>query len=222
LKPAPINPISFWALVYALALPAGWAARVMLAEPLGNLAWAGVVFFLAWLPLRLVKPGLVYFSLLAKSFGPVSGFEALFIGLEANLGNVALLVALLPLLVAGILLVSVSIFLIPTLVMYLIRLVRSSPAERRSDFHQVQDWFSTRGVQLLKAYGVYLVGVAIGMGIGVLFRSLFGAALDEAALTSTALLGQSLLARFLAGGLLGLVIFWSIEVMNTGPEVEQS
>jgi hypothetical protein len=215
-KPVPIKTISFWVLVYALALPAGWAARVMLAEPLGNLAWVGVVYFLAWLPLRLVKPGLVYFSLLANSFGPVSGFEALFVGLQANLGNVALLLALLPLLVVGILLISVSIFLIPTLVLFLFRLVRSSTAERRSDFHQAQDWVNTRGAQLLKGYGVYLVGAAIGMGIGLLFRSLFGLALDEAALISTALLAQSLLARSLAGSLLGLVIFWSTEVLNTG------
>ena len=211
-----LKTIAFWALVYALALPAGWAARVMLVEPIGNLVWAGLVYFLAWLPLRLVRPQLVYFSLLASSFGPLSGFEALFIGLQANLGRVALLLALLPLLVVGILLVSVSIFLVPTLVLYLVRLARSSSTERRSDFHQMQDWLSTRGAQLLKAYGVYLVGAAVGMLLGLLFRNLFGIVLDQAALTSPLLLTQSLLARFLAGGLLGLVIFWGAGALERG------
>ena len=92
----PLRTIFFWCLVYALALPAGWAAQVMLAEPLSNLAWTGVVFFLVWLPLRIVRPNLGYYVLLTSSIGPLIGFEALFIGLEANLRMIALLLALLP------------------------------------------------------------------------------------------------------------------------------
>jgi len=210
-----LQQLAFWSLVYALALPAGWAARVMFAEPIGNLAWAGVVFFLVWLPLRLVSPHPGYFSLLTSSFGPLSGFEALFIGLETNLGMIALLLVLLPLLVMLVLLVSVSVFLIPTFVMYIISLVRSSRAERRSDLHQFQDWLSTRGVTILKAYGVYLGGALIGMGIGLVCRWLFGAALDVTSLSTTGLLAQSLLIRFGVGAVLGVVIFSSVRVRKS-------
>ena len=209
-----LRTLAFWCLVYALALPAGWAARVMLADPFGNLAWTGIVFFIVWLPLRLIWPHPTYFTLLGSSFGPLSGFESLFIGLEANLGGVALLLALLPLLVMGIIFISISIFLVPTVVLYLVRLARSSPIERRADFHQVQDWLSTRGLRLVKAYGLYLLGAAAGMGIGLLSRWLFGVALDEVALDTAGLLAQSLLIRFGAGALLGVVIFVSIRVKN--------
>jgi len=209
-----LRTVVFWCLVYALALPAGWAARVMLVEPFGNLAWAGLVFFIVWLPLRLVWPHPTYFALLGSSFGPLSGFEALFIGLEANLGSVALLLALLPLLVVAIIFISISIFLVPTAVLYLVRLARSSPFERRADFHQAQDWLSNRGLRLVKTYGLYLVGTAAGMGIGLLSRWLFGVALDQAALNTSGLLAQSLLIRFGVGALLGVVIFTSVRVRN--------
>ncbi len=204
--------LAFWCLVYSLALPAGWAARVMLVEPLGNLAWVGVVFFLAWLPLRLVPPRPTYISLLGSSFGPLSGFEALFIGLEANLGMIALLMALLPLLVAAILLVSVAVFLIPAGIVMIVRLVRGTSAERRADLHQIQDWFSTNGVGLVKGYGIYLAGLAIGMGLGLLSRALFGVALDATALSTSGLLAQSLLIRFFVGAVLGLVVYASLRL----------
>jgi hypothetical protein len=209
-----LRTVLFWCLVYALALPAGWAVRVMLIEPLSNLAWAGLLFFLVWFPLRLTRPDLGYFLLLTSSFGPLIGFEALFIGLEANLDMIALLLALLPLLVLFVLFVSVSVFLIPTFVLYLIRFVRSSPPERRSDVHQAQDWLGTRGVGLLKAYGIYLLGAVFGIGIGLLCRRLFGVALDATVVSTTSLLAQSLLIRFVTGGILGTIIYASVQLKD--------
>jgi hypothetical protein len=187
-----------WILTCAVAVPLAWMAYGAVQRPLGGLFLATILFGAQWLLLRLLRIAANWTAVMVSNGGPITGFEATIQTALSQLPLALALVFLTPILLGSIIVVSFSIVWIPLGLGYLLNITFGEKEERQPRLHQLRRRMERLVGQLVRWYGVYIVGAVAGAVVALALNLTFGPHL----LANDAYLGP-VLVRVLEGALVG-------------------
>jgi hypothetical protein len=187
-----------WILTCAVAVPLAWMAYDVIQRPLGGLLFASILLGAQLLLLRLLRIAFNWTAVMVSNGGPIIGFEAMVQIALSQFLLAIVLVLLTPILLLGIIGVAFSIVWIPVGIGYLLNITIGEKDKRQLRFRQLR-WRMRKLVgQLVRWYGVYIVGGVAGSVTALALNLTIGPHL----LANDAYLGP-VLVRVLEGALVG-------------------
>lgn len=191
-----------WALVIAVALPAGWMVSDYVYGPVGWLLWAAILLGAQLSILRFLAKDVGWAIVVAANAGLVAAFEYIIRAMDGDPVAMVALIAFVPVIAFLIGLLVLGVFTLPVGIISMVSLRLGPTAERRQKMREGFTWALERLRTAVRLYLVYLGGALIGSAIAYLVNG----AVAEILLANDAYLGHILVRAIF--GLLVAVYAW--------------
>jgi hypothetical protein len=160
-----------WLLTAAVSVPLGWWAARSLARPSSDLVWATLACGPPWVVLRLLVGDFHWNAFFFGFLPPVLGFEVP-TGLDADLRQAVMLVALAPLVVYAIFGFTHVIMFLGADIARLAREATSVDGDASALLRRFGRWLRASIGSAARWYAIWLGGAAVGFSLALAMGAL--------------------------------------------------